>query len=61
VEILVDFASSSSSPPPCFMSQMAYVVSAHKPTSVRHAVSCSFLSPASRNLILAYSCCCLVV
>ena len=33
---------------------MAYVVSAHKPTSVRHAISCSFLSPTSKNLILAY-------
>jgi DNA damage-binding protein 1 len=33
---------------------MAYIVSAHKPTSVRHAISCSFLSPTSKNLILAY-------
>jgi DNA damage-binding protein 1 len=33
---------------------MAYVISAHKPTSVRHALSCSFLSASSRNLIIAY-------
>ena len=38
---------------PASPSTMSYVVSAHKPTSVRHALTCSFLSPNSTTLILA--------